>query len=248
MTLESKVVYDHPSLSAFQSGGNISAVVYPATAKQALQAITLLKKEKIPYCALGNCTNVLIKDEGFDGVAICTKYLCGIDVKDELLYVAAGESMPKLCKLSLEGSLSGMEGLCSIPGTVGGGVIMNCSAFGREFADIIEFVDIIQDGEINRYFAKDLDFGYRYSKAKSLGVVVGAGIKLKTGDKRKIAADIKGYRLARQRSQPQGVSLGSVFKQCEGVSAGYYIDKAGLKGLKIGGAEISRLHANFILN
>lgn len=247
-TLDAKTVFNHPSLSAFASGGNIGAVIYPTTAKQVVQAVALLKKERIPYYVLGNCTNVLIKDEGIDGAVICTKYLCGIDVKDELLYVGAGESMPKLCKLSLEGSLSGIEGLCSIPGTVGGGVIMNCSAFGREIAQVIEYVDIIQEGEIVRYFAKDLDFGYRYSKAKSLGVVVGAGIKLKSGDKRKIASDIKGYRIARMRSQPQGVSLGSVFKQADGVSAGYYIDKAGLKGMRIGGAKISEKHANFILN
>ena len=246
--LDSNVVYAHPSLSAFRSGGEISAVIYPTTAKQALQAITLLRREGIEYRVVGNCTNVLIRDEGYGGAIVCTKYLCGIDVKDDLLYVSAGESMPKLCKLSLEGSLSGLEGLCSIPGTLGGGVIMNCSAFGRELADVVEYVDIIQDDEIVRYSAKDLDFGYRYSKARSLGAVVGAGIRLKAGDKRRIASDIKGYRLARQRSQPQGVSLGSVFKQCEGVSAGYYIDRAGLKGMQIGGAKISSIHANFIVN
>ena len=247
-TLGAKTVFNHPSLSAFGSGGDISAVVYPTTAKQVVQAVALLKKERIPYYILGNCTNVLIRDEGIDGVVICTKYLCGIDVKDELLYVCAGESMPKLCKLSLEGSLSGIEGLCSIPGTVGGGVVMNCSAFGREFADVIEYVDVVQDGEIVRYDAKDLDFGYRYSKARSLGAVVGVGIKLTSGDKRQIASDIKGYKIARTRSQPQGISLGSVFKQADGVSAGYYIDKAGLKGMRIGGAKISEKHANFILN
>ena len=246
--LDARIVYNHSSLSAFGSGGNISAVIYPTTAKQVVQATALLKKERIPYYVLGNCTNVLIKDEGIDGVVICTKYLCGIEVNDELLYVGAGESMPKLCKLSLEGSLSGIEGLCSVPGTVGGGVIMNCSAFGREFSDVIEYVDIVQDGEVVRYSAKDLDFGYRYSKARSLGAVVGVGIKLKSGDKRKIASDIKGYKIARMRSQPQGISLGSVFKQADGVSAGYYIDKAGLKGMRIGGAKISEKHANFILN
>lgn len=125
---------------------------------------------------------------------------------------------------------------------------MNCSAFGREFADVIEYVDIVQNSEIVRYAAKDLDFGYRYSKARSLGAVVGVGIKLTTGDKRQIASDIKGYKIARMRSQPQGISLGSVFKQANGTSAGYYIDKAGLKGMRIGGAKISEKHANFILN
>lgn len=241
-------VFNHPSLSAFGSGGNIASVVYPTTAKELVSATSLLQKEGIPYYVLGNCTNVLIKDEGVDGVVVCTKYLCGIEIEDDLLYVSAGESMPKLCKLSLEGSLSGIEGLCSIPGTVGGGVVMNCSAFGREFADVIEYVDIVADGELRRYKAEELDFGYRYSKAKSLGAVVGAGIKLKAGDKRAIASDIKGYKIARTRSQPQGVSLGSVFKQVNGVSAGYYIDKAGLKGMRIGGAKISEKHANFILN
>lgn len=246
--MKSKVVYDHPSLSAFGSGGNIAAVVYPSTAGDLAVTQVLLTREGIPFRVVGNCTNVLIKDEGVDGVLICAKYLCGVEIKDDLLYVAAGESMPKLCKLALEGSLSGIEGLCSIPGTVGGGAVMNCSSFGREFADVIEYVDIVSSGEMQRYSAEEMDFSYRYSKARELGSVVGVGIKLVPGNKQRIAADMKGYRLARGRSQPQGVSLGSVFKQADGVSAGYYIDRVGLKGMRIGGAQISEKHANFILN
>lgn len=248
-SLGCKVIFDHPSLSAFNSGGNIGAVIYPATVDEVLKAMRLLEKEGAPYRILGNCTNVLIRDEGYDGAVICTRYLCGIEVLGEgRLHIAAGESMPKLCKLSLEGSLSGIEGLCSIPGTVGGGVAMNCGAFGREFCDVIEYVDIAVDGRIERCATERLNFGYRTSDVGKLGAVVAAGIKLAHGNKHDIAKDIKGYKLARLRSQPQGVSLGSVFKQVDGVSAGYYIDKAGLKGKQIGGAVISQKHANFIMN
>ena len=125
---------------------------------------------------------------------------------------------------------------------------MNCGAFGFELGDVVEYVDMLIDGKIERVYAKDLDFAYRHSNVKELGIVVGAKLKLVEGNKTRIAKDMKGYALSRSRSQPKGKSLGSVFKKAGDTSAGYYIDRAGLKGHKIGGAQISDIHANFILN
>lgn len=246
--LDSRVVFSHPSLSAFRCGGKISAVIFPTDQWELIQALDLLKRAGENYKIIANGTNVLIRDEGIDGVVICTKYLCGIEADDNFLYVRAGESLPKLARLAMNCGLSGLEGLCSVPGTVGGGVAMNCSAYGRQIADVVKYVDMLVDGERERIKACDLDFGYRHSAVKEKGIAVGVGIELKQGDRNIIARDMTAYKLARQKSQPSGISLGSTFKSVDGVSAGYYIDKAGLKGYKIGGAQISRKHANFIIN
>ncbi|MDE7348425.1 MAG: UDP-N-acetylmuramate dehydrogenase [Clostridia bacterium] len=243
-----EVNFDAPSPSAFGSGGNLACVVYPRTAEQLEQAICALKSEGLKYYVLGACSNVLIDDSGVDSVVISTQKLKGKDLDGERLHLLAGERMTVICRYAAENSLSGIEGLCSIPGSMGGGLAMNCGAFGRELGDVVEYADILIDGKIERLKAKDLGFAYRHSKVKDMGIVVGVGIKLVEGDKKRIGKDMKGYAIARAMSQPKGKSLGSVFKKSGNMSAGYYIDKAGLKGYKIGGAQISNIHANFILN
>ena len=125
---------------------------------------------------------------------------------------------------------------------------MNCGAFGRELGDVVEYADILIGDKVERVLPNDLDFSYRHSNVKMLGVVVGVCLRLVEGNKTIIAKDMKGYAISRSKSQPKGKSLGSVFKKSGDISAGYYIDNAGLKGCQIGGAQISNLHANFILN
>ncbi len=243
-----EVNFDAPSPSTFGSGGNLACVVYPRTAEQLEQTICALKNEGLEYYVLGACSNVLIGDDGLNSIVVSTQKLKGKDLDEERLYLLAGERMTVVCRYAAENSLSGIEGLCSIPGSMGGGLAMNCGAFGRELGDVVEYADILVDGKIERIRAKDLNFAYRHSKVKDMGIVVGVGIKLVEGDKKRIGKDMKGYAIARAMSQPKGKSLGSVFKKSGIMSAGYYIDKAGLKGYGIGGAQISNIHANFILN
>ena len=243
-----EVKYEVPSFSTFGSGGNLSCAVYPKTAEELANVINLLDEEGMEYITLGACSNTLISDDGVDSVVISTQKLKGKELSGNSLYLFAGERMNSLCKFVCENSLSGIEGLCSIPGSIGGGLVMNCGAFGREIGDVVEYADILVDGKIERFDAKDLDFAYRHSKVKDIGIAVGVSLRLARGDKRVIAKDMKGYAIARSKSQPKGKSLGSVFKKAGDISAGYYIDRAGLKGYKIGGAQISDMHANFILN
>ena len=243
-----EINYDVPSFSTFGSGGNLACVVYPKTQMQLVEAIERLNTSGFGYIILGACSNTLISDDGVEDVIISTKKLKGkvLDGKD--LYLSAGERVANVCRFACENSLSGIEGLCSIPGCVGGGLAMNCGAFGYGLGDVVEYVDMLIDGKMERVLAKDLDFAYRHSKVKELGVAVGVKIRLVEGNRTHIAKDMKGYALARSRSQPKGKSLGSVFKKAGDTSAGYYIDRAGLKGYRIGGAQISDMHANFILN
>lgn len=236
------------SPSSFGSGGKLACVVYPKTPDELVKVHSALVEGGIRHIALGACTNVLIKDEGYDGVVISTQNLKGRRVDGRSIYLLAGERMVGVCRFAMENALSGIEGLCSIPGSIGGGVIMNCGAFGRELGDVASYADILCDGEIRRYKSQDINFEYRNSSARKLGIVVGVGLELIRGDRYSIARDMKGYAIARAKSQPKGKSLGSVFKKAKDVSAGYYIDKAGLKGCKVGGAQISDIHANFIIN
>lgn len=243
-----EVRFDVASPSTFGSGGNLSCVVYPKTVEELVKVINNLNSKSIKYIVLGACSNTLISDDGVDCVVVSTQRLKGKTVQDSTMYLLAGERMSGVCKYACENCLSGIEGLCSIPGSIGGGLAMNCGAFGREIGDVVEYVDVLIDGGIQRIYAKDLDFVYRHSRLKELGLAVGVKLKLAHGDKYRIAKDMKGYVLARGKSQPKGKSLGSVFKKAGDVSAGYYIDRAGLKGCQIGGARISDMHANFILN
>ncbi len=243
-----EVKFDAPSPSTFGSGGNLACVAYPKTAEELLKATSILDAEGVEYITLGACSNTLISDDGVDSVVISTQRLKGKTLEGNNLYLLAGERMTVVCRYAAENSLSGIEGLCSIPGSMGGGLAMNCGAFGRELGDVVEYADILVDGKIERIRAKDLNFAYRHSNVKYMGIVVGVGIKLVEGDKKRIGKDMKGYAIARAMSQPKGKSLGSVFKKSGIMSAGYYIDKAGLKGYGIGGAQISNIHANFILN
>ena len=243
-----EVKYDVPSFSTFGSGGNLSCVVYPKTAEELAKAINALNGEGMKYIILGACSNTLIDDGGVGDIVISTQKLKGRQLAGYNLYLFAGERMNSVCKYACENSLSGIEGLCSIPGSIGGGLVMNCGAFGRQLGDVVEYVDILIDGAVERVYAKDLDFAYRHSALKNMGIAVGVSLRLASGNKYAIAKDMKGYAIARGKSQQKGKSLGSVFKKAGDTSAGYYIDRAGLKGYQIGGAQISNIHANFILN
>ena len=177
-----EVKFDAPSPSTFGSGGNLACAVYPRTIEQLEKAIRALKSEGMDYYVLGACSNTLIDDKGVSNVVISTQKLKGKDIDGERLYLLAGERMTVVCRYVAENSLSGIEGLCSIPGSMGGGLAMNCGAFGRELGDVVEYADILVDGKIERIRAKDLNFAYRHSKVKDMGIVVGVGIKLVEGE------------------------------------------------------------------
>lgn len=226
----------------------MACVLYPKTAGELENAVKRLNASGLGYITLGACSNTLISDDGVDGVVISTQKLRGKTLDGNNLYLSSGEKISDVCRFVCENALSGIEGLCSIPGCLGGGLAMNCGAFGREIGDVVEYADILIDEKVVRVYAKDLDFSYRHSKVKELGIVAGVNLQLVEGNKTHIAKDMKGYAIARSKSQPKGKSLGSVFKKTGNASAGYYIDSAGLKGHKIGGAQISDMHANFILN
>ena len=210
--------------------------------------VNLAKEHRIKYKVIGNGTNILVSDLGYNGIIIDIKNLNDIFFKREQVKVMAGAKVEKLIKFALDNKLSGLEALSGIPATVGGAIVMNAGAFGHNISDYITTVETLNDGKIKVYDKNECKFGYRSSRF--LGkkeVVISATFMLDNKEREVISDSIKSYLNLRRSIQPSGRSCGSVFRNPKPFSAGALIEKAGLKGYKVGGAIISEKHANFII-
>ena len=233
------------SPSTYIGGGVIETVIYPLHIAGAARASVALKQNG--WELIGGCSNTLIADGLITTPIVSTKRLKGVLNCGNNLYVYAGEKLPKVCLIAAEYGLSGMEELSGIPGSAGGGAVMNCGCFNHEIAQIIEYVDIAIDGKVERLYSSEIDWGYRHSGLIGRGIVVGVMFKLARSSTDQIKKVMAVYK-ARRAHQPKRPSLGSTFKRADGISAGYYIEQAGLKGMTCGGAQISPQHAGFIIN
>lgn len=214
-----------------------------------LNLLTALAKQfGIKTKVIGNGTNVLFSDLGYDGLVIDVKPLCDVFFKRDEVRAMAGAKLDKLIKFALDHRLTGLEALSGIPATVGGAVVMNAGAFGHNISDYLTTVETLVDGKIKIYDKSDCKFGYRTSRfLKKKEIVVSASFLLPEGDREIISAGIKSYTELRKCIQPSGCSCGSVFKNPKPYTAGALIDKVGLKGKSVGGATISDKHGNFII-
>lgn len=248
-----RVKYDVPAFGAFGSGGKVAKVVYPSDGYSLSRAVGMLGEKVVPggeKVVLGGATNVLFPDGGYGGVAVSTSAVKDVLRKGSRVYCGAGVRLPDLVNRCAGYGLSGLEQLSGIPGSAGGAIAMNAGAFGREIAELVTRVDAVTaDGEVVALSRYALAPGYRHTCIAEKGLtVLGAELALTPSSEKEIRTSMQEYRLRRQKSQPAGKSLGSVFKRVDGISAGYYIERVGLKGERRGGAEISQKHANFIVN
>ena len=241
-------------MTTFQAGGNAEAVCFPGEVEALRQIISYLGKEGIAWTVAGKGSNLLIADGGIRGAVIILKdRLASVEKagdEETLILAGGGLTIAGLLSYCSMHALSGLEFLAGIPGTLGGAVFMNAGAFGLETGELVEEILIIRgDGEpvvINRH---DLNFSYRSSSVPGGAVIYGARLKLMTGEKDRISAMIAHYLKRKKETQPLDYpSGGSVFKNPPGDYAGRLIEKAGLKGERIGGAMISSKHGNFIVN
>lgn len=239
--------------SSFRAGGKASFLVMPESESRFADTLNLLSSEDIEYFVLGNGSNILISDKGYDGVIVKTsKAFSDIKVDGEYICVGAGALLSAVSKKALENSLTGMEFASGIPGSVGGGAFMNAGAYGMEMKDIITEVKLLsRDGK--QIFFKDvseMDYGYRHSVLYDTGdVVLGVKLKLEKGDSLKIKLLMDELMNRRNSRQPVNYySAGSFFKRPKGHFAGKLIQDAGLKGTRVGDAEVSMLHGGFIIN
>ncbi len=231
-------------------GGNAHFFVEPQKISELIKIVKYCIKQKINYFILGNGSNVIFSDRGFDGIVICTKKLNKIYVKKNIVKVECGTNLYMLNKFLINNALSGMEFTYGIPGTVGGAVCMNAGAYGFEMKDIIQKVMYFDGKKIKTKNIANLDFSYRNSYFKKNNFIV---LKVWLKLNKKNILDVQNLCMQnfkkRQISQPlEFANSGSIFKKVNGISAGKIIDDIGLKGKKCGGAQVSTLHANFIIN
>ena len=238
--------------TTFKVGGDAKFLVTPTSIQDIKSVIEYLKDNSIKYYILGNGSNVLVRDSGIDGVVIkIASNFNSIDVTKDQITAQAGAFLSTISQCALKNSLSGFEFASGIPGTLGGAIIMNAGAYGREMKDVVVDVDVLDDlGNIKTLTNEQLEFGYRTSKiASSNYVVLGAKIKLCSGDSKKIKEYMNELAQKRRQKQPLNYpSAGSTFKRPEGYFAAKLIEDAGLKGYSIGGAQVSDKHAGFIVN
>ncbi len=240
---------DGATFSSFKSGGKVSRVLYPTDVEGLIETIYTLVTSGEPYLIIGNGTNVLISDKGYKGTFVSLKRMRALSVRGNNLYATGGVNLAAAVQLACENGLAGLEFCTGIPASVGGATAMNAGAFGVEMADKLIKVEILNGTSVEMHKRDDLYFGYRTSEIKSnQQLVLSAEFALAPDDVGMIKRRIEGYVEKRNRLQPTEPSVGSVFKKADGKSAGWYIDRAGLKGYMVGGAAISMKHANFIVN
>ena len=239
--------------TSFRAGGKARMMVIPADAEQLSAVLGVLSGSGVQYMVLGNGTNILVKDSGYNGVIV--KIGSGFDyVRQEgcRLVCGSGTRMSVAAKAALEGGLSGFEFASGIPGFTGGAVFMNAGAYGGEMKDILRRAKIVsKDGSREFYMTADeLEMGYRHTKLHDTGdIVTEVEFILEEGNRTQIKAKMSELMEKRNSRQPVNFpSAGSFFKRPEGYFAGKLIQDAGLKGLSVGGAQVSELHSGFIIN
>ncbi len=233
-------------------GGTADYVALPKNIDQVIESVSFFRDNNLPGIAVGNCSNLIFADHRVEGVVIVLTGVKGcLQEDDGLLCVACGETLSSLAAFALEKGLAGFEFCYGIPGTVGGGVFMNAGAYGGEISSVFEKGEFLTpDGEIAVLTKEEMEFGYRKSVLMKNGyILLRAWFSGSAGDRNVIRDTMDGYMQKRKNSQPlEYPSCGSTFKRPEGYFAGALIEQCGLKGVCVGGAEVSVKHAGFVIN
>ena len=238
--------------TTFRIGGPARFFCLPGKAQQLADTIAACERARMPWYILGNGSNVLVSDAGWDGVVIQLFHnLEAIRVEGCLMELEAGALLVKAAHRAAKEGLTGLEFASGIPGTVGGALVMNAGAYGGEMKDVIREAGVMRkDGEILRLSQEELKLGYRTSIIAREGyVVLSALLELKKGDPAEIEARMQELKKARTAKQPlEYASAGSTFKRPEGHFAGKLIMDAGLRGYRVGAAQVSEKHCGFVIN
>ncbi len=237
--------------TTFRIGGPAQVYAAPADAGQFRSAVALCRACGYPFQVLGRGSNLLVSDEGVRGVVISTENMEHVTASGTRITAQAGVPLAKLARMAAQASLSGLEFAAGIPGSLGGAVVMNAGAYGGEMKDVLtDAVLLLENGDVRSFPVEELELGYRTSRMLRDGsVVLEAAFELVPGDPRAIRAKMDELASARKARQPlEYPSAGSMFKRPEGYFAGKLIDDAGLRGLTVGGAQVSEKHCGFIIN
>lgn len=249
------VRYDEPlkSHTTFKIGGNCIALIEPREISDIIEAVKICRKNNIKFFVIGNGSNLLVPDEGYNGVIIKLKSeFSTIQVEGEYLIVNSGAKLSEVYTVAYENSLTGFEFASGIPGTIGGAIYMNAGAYGGEMKDIVESVQVLDldNFELRELKNEELEFSYRKSIIQRKNYIVTTiKLKLQKGNKEEINAVYEDLRKRRNSKQPLNFgSAGSTFKRPEGHFASKLIEDAGLKGYHINDAWVSEKHSGFVVN
>lgn len=244
--------YSLIKLNTWRVGGRAEFVFWPEDTKELVQMVQWCKEKGKPVHILGRGSNVLLPDQGIKGMVIVTTKLNKIDWQKEIVTMEAGYSLMLLAREAVVRGLNGLEFACGIPGTVGAAIAINAGAYGKEIGALVEKVQVLSpEGEVVILHKEDIHFAYRKSSLLEKDLyVLNSSIRLTTGGDRDATTELmNGYMAKRRNTQPlEYPNAGSVFRNPPGESAGRLIELAGWKGRKVGGAQVSDKHANFIIN
>ena len=239
--------FDMAKHSSIGCGGMADIVFYPTSIAELTELLKKLEKDGIPYYVLGNMSNVLPSDSGTARAIVRLRKLNGVVCADGA-FAYAGATAAELLRACKRSGLGGAEFLHGIPCTLGGAAFMNAGAGERYIAEILENVLVYRNGETKTLPVKECGYSYKKSIFMENGdVIIGCSLRLQKTDAESIERNVEFY-AERRRHLPKGKSMGCTFKNPQGAYAGDLIERCGLKGFKIGGASISKTHANFIIN
>jgi UDP-N-acetylmuramate dehydrogenase len=261
-TVEGARLWTDAPLAPFTTigtGGKADVLVTLVDAPAVVATLRILREHEAPWFCLGAGTDLLVADEGYPGVVLklddSFSYVEGMPagpVSDEehvTVTVGAGTLLARFAVVAAEAGLSGLEFACGIPGSVGGGVATNAGAYGHSMADIVEEVETATAAGVDWHSTAELEWTYRRCRLPAEAIITAVHIGLAPGDASTILRSHRAILQQRRKSQPRGVrTFGCAFKNPFEGGAGRLIDAAGLKGVRRGGAEISRVHANFLVN
>ena len=237
--------------TSFKTGGNAKILVRANTIEEITKVLKITKQYNVPLVVIGNGSNILFKDEGFNGIVLKIE-LENININGNKAIIDAGVKNAILAGKLLENSLQGFEAISGIPGTIGGAIRMNAGAYGTEIKDILESVTYIDFDtlEIKTILNEECKFSYRHSIfCENNNIIVSCVLRFSIGNKEKIKDKIEECAKARKEKQPlEYPSAGSTFKRGENYITAKLIDECGLKGYQIGGAQVSEKHSGFIIN
>ena len=242
--------------TSFRVGGPADLLTLPETLEDLRAIAAYASANDIPVTIIGGGTNILVRDKGIRGLVILTTSLkSGMNIRPMnkeycLLQALAGEKLPKVLNFAMSNSLSGLEFAAGIPGTFGGAIAMNAGGASENMGDLVRYLIVLNRKNLRLHIFEREDLNFSYRNLELPGIIIAATLALKPGKRKNIEKNFQQALSQKKVSQPvSAASAGCFFKNpAQGMSAGEMIDRAGLKGMKMGGAMVSPVHANYIVN
>ena len=239
--------FDLSQISSIKIGGRAKLVVFPKTEKELEKVLLLFYSKKIVFKMVGNASNILFVSNVKIPLVVTSRMTDEIKIKNNFVSVSAGMVLAKFVDVLRKNRLTGAECLAGIPATIGGAIFNNAGAFGQNISDHLVKLKVFSRGQIFDVLKNEIKFGYHFSNLDNF-VILSASFLFENASEYDIISLVNKFAFLRGKSQPSGPSLGSVYKKLNGNSAGFYIERCGLKGQRVGGVVISNKHANFFVN